>query len=62
VLPRKRGRAQAAARAELPPVEVTIGRVEVHAVVAPASAARSQRTAPRLSLDQYLRERHGGGP
>lgn len=51
---------QAPAR-ELPPVEVTIGRVEVRAASAPArEAPRASRAAPRLSLDQYLRERTGG--
>lgn len=46
---------------ERPPVEVTIGRVEVRAVAAPTGNARSQpRAAPRLSLEQYLQERHGG--
>ncbi len=46
---------------ELAPVQVTIGRVEVRAATAPAPAERSKRAAPRLSLDQYLRERGGGG-
>lgn len=43
------------------PVQVTIGRVEVRAVTAAAPAERSKRAPPRLSLDQYLRERGGGG-
>lgn len=45
---------------ELPAVQVTIGRIEVRAVAAPAAAERSAKTAPRLGLEQYLRERHGG--
>lgn len=47
---------------ELPPVQVTIGRIEVRAVAAPAAATeRKAMSAPRMSLDQYLRERQGGG-
>jgi hypothetical protein len=45
----------------LPPVQVTIGRIEVRAVAAPAAAERKTRAAPRLSLEQYLRGRQGGG-
>jgi len=45
---------------ELPPVEVTIGRVEVRAVAAPPGAVRGARPAPRLSLEQYLNDRNGG--
>ena len=47
---------------EVAPVQVTIGRIEVRAVAAPAAApARGVvRAAPRLGLEQYLRERHGG--
>jgi hypothetical protein len=44
----------------LPPVQVTIGRVDVRAVAAPPAAERSRRNAPRLSLEQYLRERSEG--
>jgi hypothetical protein len=51
----------APSRQELPPVQVTIGRVEVRAVAAPAAAERRTRAAPRLSLEQYLRDRQGGG-
>jgi hypothetical protein len=53
--------ASPAAPRELPPIHVTIGRVEVRAVAAPAPAERSRRAAPRTNLEQYLRERHGGG-
>ncbi len=45
----------------LPPVEVTIGRIEVRAVTAAPGAARAQSAAPRLSLEQYLHDRNGGG-
>jgi len=52
---------QAPAPHELPPVQVTIGRIEVRAAVsAPAAAETRRRPDPRLSLEQYLRERHGG--
>ncbi len=50
---------RAAAR-ELPPIEVTIGRIEVRAVTGAPSAPRGTTTAaPKLSLDQYLRDRGG---
>ncbi len=50
------------AAAAPPAIHVTIGRVEVRAVAAPAEAARPrERKAPPLrSLDQYLRERNEG--
>ena len=55
-------RVGSAIRAESAPptIHVTIGRVEVRAVTAPAESARSrERKAPPLrSLDQYLRERN----
>jgi len=51
--------APAAPPRELPPIEVTIGRIEVRAATAAPVAARSRGTAPRLGLDQYLRERGG---
>lgn len=43
-----------------PPVQVTIGRIEVRAVAAAPAPAPSRRAAPRLSLEQYLQDRHGG--
>lgn len=43
------------------PIQVTIGRVEVRAVTAPTAPAEPRRKAtPSLSLEQYLRNRHGG--
>jgi len=49
-----------AAAPELPPIKVTIGRIEVRAVTGAPSAPRSTTSAaPRLSLDQYLRNRGG---
>jgi hypothetical protein len=58
-----RERAQPAAEhldAAMPPtINVTIGRVEVRAS-APAKRAESTRqTAPKLSLEEYLRGRRG---
>ncbi|GAA0764043.1 hypothetical protein GCM10009107_49700 [Ideonella azotifigens] len=45
---------------ELPPIKVTIGRIEVRAVTGAPSTPRSTTSAaPRLSLDQYLRNRGG---
>lgn len=48
-------------RAEVAPtINVTIGRVEVRATQAPATAPRRAETAaPRMSLDDYLRRRNG---
>lgn len=42
------------------PIQVTIGRIEVRAVSAPPAPTASRRTAPRLSLEKYLTDRHGG--
>lgn len=44
---------------ELPPIEVTIGRIEVRAVPGAQAPPRRSATAPQLSLDQYLRDRGG---
>jgi len=45
-----------------PPVQVSIGRVEVHAAVAPAPPRTPPRapSKPAMSLDDYLRRRDGG--
>ena len=45
-----------------PAIHVTIGRVEVRAVTAPAEPARprERKAPPLLSLDQYLRQRNEG--
>ena len=52
-----------AAPAARPTVQVTIGRIEVRAVPPPpASPARREPAGPRVSLDDYLRERNGGRP
>jgi hypothetical protein len=43
------------------PVQITIGRLEVRAVSdKPQSAAARKPSTPRLSLDAYLHQRHGG--
>ena len=45
-----------------PTIYVTIGRVEVHAIHAPAPAPKSTKPAPpKLSLENYLQQRDGGG-
>jgi hypothetical protein len=43
-----------------PVVQVTIGRVEVRAVPPPVPAASPEPVGPRVSLEEYLRERRGG--
>jgi len=44
-----------------PPIQVTIGRLEIRAVTPPTPApAERPAAAPRLSLDDYLRGRNGG--
>ena len=44
-----------------PTIRITIGRVEVRAVAAPAAATGTSRSAktPRLSLEDYLKDRSG---
>jgi hypothetical protein len=42
-----------------PTIQVTIGRVEVRATL-PASPRVARPTAPKLSLDDYLKSRGGG--
>jgi hypothetical protein len=46
----------AAAASDPPPIQVTIGRIEVRAVPAPAPPPPAMPPAPRLSLDDYLRK------
>jgi hypothetical protein len=45
-----------------PTIRITIGRVEVRAVAPPAAAVATPRIAgrPRMSLEDYLKERSGG--
>jgi hypothetical protein len=43
-----------------PTVHVTIGRVEIRAVSAPAAQKRSTPSKPALSLNDYLNRRSGG--
>ena len=55
-------RAAGAEPAEPPVVHVTIGRVDVRAVVPPPSTEPPRpRRRPRLTLEEYLREAGGGG-
>ena len=49
--------------AATPTIRVTIGRVEVRAIVPPAPApprAAPARSGPMISLDEYLKQRNGG--
>ena len=48
---------------EPPVIKVTIGRIEVRAVITPAPVPQQQvkQSIPVLSLDEYLRLRDGGG-
>jgi len=59
--PRPARLASPAGEPNAPPVQITIGRVEVRAVQGAESAtARSSRPqAPKLTLDDYLRQRNG---
>lgn len=42
------------------PIEITIGRIDVRAVVAPQAAAPKPRPQPRvMSLDEYAAKREG---
>jgi hypothetical protein len=46
---------------EPPAIHVTIGRVEVHAVMAPSAPPKvASRAAPKLSLKDYLKQPNGG--
>jgi hypothetical protein len=49
-------------RTAAPAIQISIGRVEVRASVQPASAPRvvERKAPPRLSLEEYLRERNEG--
>jgi hypothetical protein len=55
-------RTQALAPEAGPTIHVTIGRVEVRATPAPAARKRTRSRPPVMSLDDYLRQRSGGGP
>lgn len=44
-----------------PSVSVTIGRIDIRAITDPPAAPRPpERSAPRLGLEEYLRQRSGG--
>ncbi len=49
------------AREAEPVINVTIGRIEVRATHAPAANRRQNASAPLMSLNDYLRQRAGGG-
>jgi hypothetical protein len=57
-------RFERAASARPPVIRVTIGRVEVRAVIsppiAPAPAAATSKESPKLSLEEYLKRSSGG--
>jgi hypothetical protein len=44
-----------------PPLQISIGRIEVRAQPAATEARRSTRPTPRLSLEDYLGQRREGG-
>jgi hypothetical protein len=47
---------------EPPAIHVTIGRVEVRAVMSPSAPPKAaSRAARKLSLEDYLKQRNGGG-
>ena len=61
---RRENRATGSAPTPVPPttVHVSIGRIEIRATPTASKPARSQAPAgPRLSLDDYLKTRNGGG-
>lgn len=45
---------------ESPTIQVTIGRVEIRAAVAAASARKTSARSPAMNLDEYLKQRNGG--
>ncbi len=45
---------------ESPTIQVTIGRVEIRAAAAPASARKTSARSPAMNLDEYLKQRNGG--
>lgn len=47
---------------EPPSVQISIGRVEVRAVSPPMPQPAQPRAEPKLSLEQYLKQRDGGEP
>lgn len=49
-----------AAVSESPMIQVTIGRIEIRAAVASASARKTSVRSPAMSLDDYLKQRNGG--
>jgi hypothetical protein len=61
ILPIQKTEAPAAGAAVPPPIQITIGRLEIRASTpAPSPAPRRRIAAPRLSLDAYLQARSRG--
>jgi hypothetical protein len=60
--PSRTAQAAPAAPPAQPEVNITIGRVELRAAPPPPAPAAPMRTAPRVSLDDYLQSRGGPRP
>ena len=61
ILPIQKTEAPAAGASVPPPIQITIGRLEIRASTpAPSPAPRRRIVAPRLSLDAYLQARSRG--
>ena len=62
IAPAERSNPPRAVSGPAPAIHISIGRVEVRAVAAPTPAPKTieRKVPPRLSLDQYLRERNEG--
>jgi hypothetical protein len=52
---------ESAKTAEVPVINVTIGRVEIRAVASSAPVKQARTKPPTLSLEEYLRQRSNGG-
>jgi len=44
---------------DAPTIQVTIGRVEIRATVAPTPTRKAPTHRPTMSLDEYLKQRNG---
>lgn len=52
--------ATTAIQAEAPVIQVTIGRIEIRATPPAAAPPKPRSVSPRLTLEDYLRQRNGG--
>jgi hypothetical protein len=52
---------EGAKTAEVPVINVTIGRVEIRAVASSAQVKEARTKPATLSLEEYLRQRSNGG-